>query len=310
MNYKYYLEKYKPGGSNRYTCPSCGRPKSFARYVRSDTNEYIDESCGKCDHESSCNYHYPPKEYFRDHPESAQKEHWPSQTAKTSPVVIPPKPLCTIPSEYVGKSHSPNSTFMNWLNMLTIDQKELKRVYDSYAIGATRDGGVIFWQVDINMRVRTGKIMHYGVDGKRKGNPNWVHSKLIYNRIIADDWTPTQCFFGEHLLRGNSSTVCIVESEKTAIVMSLFYPNYIWIATGGCGMLNVEKCKVLKGRKVIVYPDSGKLKEWTDKMKVTEGIQYTMVKDLEAYPANTDIADLLVEEHLPFPPIDLTPPPF
>ena len=45
-------------------------------------------------------------------------------------------------------------------------------------------------------------------------------------------------------------------------------------------------------------------------MKVTEGIQYTMVKDLEAYPANTDIADLLVEERFPFPPIDLTPPPF
>ena len=75
-------------------------------------------------------------------------------------------------------------------------------------------------------------------------------------------------------------------------------------------MLNAEKCKVLKGRKVIVYPDSGKQKEWSEKMKTTEGFSYNMVKDLEAYPGNTDIADLLINERIAFPPTDLTPPPF
>ena len=75
-------------------------------------------------------------------------------------------------------------------------------------------------------------------------------------------------------------------------------------------MLNAEKCKVLKGRKVIVYPDSGKLKEWSEKMKATEGFLYTIVKDIEAYSGNTDIADLLINERIAFPPTDLTPPPF
>ena len=203
-----------------------------------------------------------------------------------------------------------NSEFIRFINFMANDPKELARVYESYAIGATKDGSVIFWQVDINMKVRTGKIMHYGVDGKRKGNPNWVHTKLIYNRVLPDDWTLTQCFFGEHLLNGNEKTVCIVESEKTAVIMSLFYPQYVWIATGGCSMLNAEKCKVLKERKVIVYPDSGKQKEWSEKMKTTEGFSYNMVKDLEAYPGNTDIADLLINERIAFPPTDLTPPPF
>lgn len=69
------------------------------------------------------------------------------------------------------------SVFIDWLNILANSPKELTRVYEAYAIGATRDGGVIFWQVDVNMKVRTGKIMHYGVDGKRTGNPNWVHTK-------------------------------------------------------------------------------------------------------------------------------------
>ena len=310
MQHKYTLEKYKLGGSNRYTCPSCGKRRCFTKYINSDTNEYIDDSCGKCDHECSCGYHYTPKEFFHDHPEAADNSQANYRPAKSSVATSRPKPICTIPPEYVKKCHSMKSVFIDWLNILANSPKELARVYEAYAIGATRDGGVIFWQVDINMKVRTGKIMHYGVDGKRKGNPNWVHTKLIYNRIIPDDWTLSQCFFGEHLLNGNTHTVCIVESEKTAIVMSLFYPQYVWIATGGCSMLNADKCKVLKGRKVIVYPDSGKLDEWTEKMKATDGFSYTMVKDLEAYPGNTDIADLLIDERLPFPPIDLTPPPF
>lgn len=310
MEYKFILEKYKPGGGNRYTCPSCGRRKCFTRYIRTNDGEYIDESCGKCDHDSSCGYHYTPKEFFHDHPELANNNTANYHPTNKPSVKCEPKPLCTIPPEYVKKSHSMNSEFIRFINFMANDPKELARVYESYAIGATKDGSVIFWQVDINMRVRTGKIMHYGVDGKRKGNPNWVHTKLIYNKVIPDNWTLTQCFFGEHLLNGNEKTVCIVESEKTAVVMSLFYPQYVWIATGGCSMLNAEKCKVLKGRKVIVYPDSGKLKEWSEKMKATEGFLYTIVKDIEAYPGNTDIADLLINERIAFPPTDLTPPPF
>ena len=69
--YELILEKYKPGGGNRYTCPSCGRRKCFTRYIRTNDGEYIDESCGKCDHDSSCGYHYTPKEFFHDHPELA-----------------------------------------------------------------------------------------------------------------------------------------------------------------------------------------------------------------------------------------------
>ena len=74
--------------------------------------------------------------------------------------------------------------------------------------------------------------------------------------------------------------------------------------------MTAEKCRVLRGRKVIVYPDSGKYEEWAAKMKKTEGIDYSIVSDLEHYPGNTDIADLLIADTLPFPPIDLTPPPF
>lgn len=77
------------------------------------------------------------------------------------------------------------------------------------------------------------------------------------------------CLFGEHLLRDRPGVpVAIVESEKIAIIMSVFSPNYIWLAVGGSGWLNVEKCKVLKNRKVVLFPDLGKCFElWTEKAK-------------------------------------------
>ena len=43
----------------------------------------------------------------------------------------------------------------------------LKRLLEEYRLGATRDGAVIFWQIDRTNRVRTGKVMQY--------NPNDGH---------------------------------------------------------------------------------------------------------------------------------------
>lgn len=65
----FILERYRSGGSNRYTCPQCGKRKCFTRYINVETGEYVGEECGICNHVSSCGYHYPPREYYRDHPQ-------------------------------------------------------------------------------------------------------------------------------------------------------------------------------------------------------------------------------------------------
>jgi hypothetical protein len=57
---------------------------------------------------------------------------------------------------------------------------------------------------------------------------SWAHSELKLH-----DFRLKQCLFGEHLLKNSSSPVMLVESEKTAVVMSHFIPDYIWLATGG-----------------------------------------------------------------------------
>ena len=99
------------------------------------------------------------------------------------------------------------------------------------------NGAAVFWQVDINGCIRTGKVMRYGNDGHRikadgVASITWIHRM----KAIADsqpDFNLVQCFFGEHLLSVYpDSKVMIVESEKSAIIASHYYPQFLWLASG------------------------------------------------------------------------------
>lgn len=44
----------------------------------------------------------------------------------------------------------------------------MKRLLEEYRLGVTRDGAVIFWQIDRESKVRTDKVMQYNPgDGYR-----------------------------------------------------------------------------------------------------------------------------------------------
>jgi hypothetical protein len=64
------------------------------------------------------------------------------------------------------------------------------------------------------------------------------------------------------LITYNSKTVGIVESEKTALIASACMPSLLWLATAGKGGLNPHKCRVLKNRKVVLFPDLGAYESW------------------------------------------------
>jgi hypothetical protein len=113
---------------------------------------------------------------------------------------------------------------------------------------------VIFWQVDKAGRVRTGKVMAYNqVTGKRSREvlPSWMHQ--------AESFNLSQCFFGESQLMDSSrinDLICIVESEKTALIAATYWPEYIWMASGGVNNMTKGKFEALRGRNVKLYPDA------------------------------------------------------
>ena len=62
----------------------------------------------------------------------------------------------------------------------------------------------------------------------------WV-SALLNQRyhLPKTEHESFHCLFGLHLIRGCGDAVAIVEAEKTAVILSEHYPQYIWLAAGG-----------------------------------------------------------------------------
>ncbi len=161
---------------------------------------------------------------------------------------------------------------------LTLGQ--LVRAVMRYQLGMSLDGGVIFWQMLSENSVYDGKIMYYKPDCHRNHDhhPTWVTSILKQYCSCSLDVDIPRCLFGTHLLweRPADTPVAIVEAEKTAVVMSELFPDYIWVAPGGLEALKPQSLLPLKGRRVILFPDTdpdGKtFAKWFDVAKQGEKV--------------------------------------
>jgi hypothetical protein len=141
------------------------------------------------------------------------------------------------------------------------------------------------------------KVMPYYVDGKRRRNINgsgavsWMH---CIHKI--ENWVNEFCLFGLHQIKHrNDKTVHIVESEKTAFIMTVAKPEFIWLATGGLTMLNKQKLMPLKNHKIILHPDKGsaflKWKEFSDELKGWDIITSRITEDNPFIENKGDLAD-------------------
>ena len=118
-----------------------------------------------------------------------------------------------------------------------------------YYIGTSKDMGTIFWNINREEKAQKAKVSYYNLEGRRAD-----FFKVPYKN--ADGYY--SCLFGEQLIdrpENKDKAIILVESEKTAIVCAMFFPDYIWLAYGGITALTNDKIKVLVGRKVILIPD-------------------------------------------------------
>ena len=194
-----------------------------------------------------------------------------------------------------------------------LTEEQMLRAAERYRLGKSRDGGVIFWQIDEEGRTRDGKIMYYREDCHRDKShrPSWASARLKAYYGYDGDLPVDRCLFGLHLLtsperqlpllsrRGKGwsdppqnspaqtpsispysggeaaaqvdqgpksvrsersvcqkKSVCVVEAEKTAVIMSEVYPQYVWMAAGGLSALSAEKLRPLRDHKVVLFPDT------------------------------------------------------
>jgi hypothetical protein len=104
-------------------------------------------------------------------------------------------------------------------------------------------------------------MLYNSITGKRVKEPynhiTWVHSALK-----TKDFNLKQCFFGEHLIKDNTKPIAITESEKTAIIASVFFPDFVWLAAGSISNLTTEKFNNLRDKKVVLFPDLKAYEKW------------------------------------------------
>lgn len=315
--YQYQLQPYS-GVKSQHRCPSCNhRNKTFVRYINTSTGEEVAPHVGRCNRQDKCGYHLPPRQYLAGlrlvqhssftahHKKSKAPKRREAPTGNYQPFFIHP--------EYV------NSSFINYEHNHFV-QYLIKRfgfnkadeLVGAYRIGTSNywHGATIFWQLDILGNVRSGKIMLYNKQtGKRVKQPfnhiTWAH-KAVEKQFNKDNtqfadgtgaalnqFVLKQCLFGEHLLiRSPYKAVAIVESEKTAIIASALMPGFIWLAAGSLEGLNADKCQVLNGRKVMLFPDVNALGKW--KLKARElqrampGTIFAVSDQLEKMATETD----------------------
>jgi len=190
----------------------------------------------------------------------------------------------------------------------------MQRAAHRYRLGMSRDGGVIFWQIDEHDVLHDGKIMYYRQDCHRDHDrkPTWVNYLLKRNGQLPQEFKSEHCLFGLHLLsekcrvKSEKFATAVVESEKTAVIMSEVKPDYLWLATGGKTELNVAKLRPLAGRKVILFPDTDETgdtyREWFEVAEAASdvfGHPFTVSSILEQRAtkaqkaAKIDIVDML-----------------
>ena len=311
---KPYLQPYN-GKSTRYDCPSCKAKKTFTLYLDGNTNQPIHATVGRCERESNCGYHYTPKQYFHDNPmNKSERKEWKPLPTPTPKPVEPVRPIGLIPFDLVEKSASYASDFVRFLCDI-FEVEQIVESFENYALGATKTKEVIFWQIDIEGKVRTGKIMQYdAITGKRIHNGggaiDWVHNKLKNLGTLPQDFNLQQCFFGEHLLTMNpTATVAIVESCKSAVIASIIMPNFVWLSAGNLNGLSIDKCKVLQGRNVVLYPDLSKNKiafdKWSDRATEIQKLYNCKISVSTLLECNAtdvqrvaglDVADFIINE--------------
>jgi len=195
---------------------------------------------------------------------------------------LPKLPMLILPMWMVTRCEDvKHDILVRWLCSIPWDSCQRARIRESlkaYHIGMSRQGMTMFWQIDERNQVRTGKMMLYKPDGHRnkdaKYNFDWVHNMLYREPRLpfsADKTDVKPCLFGLHLLdRYPKATVCIVESEKTALIMSVAYGNNdseVWMACGGVENLNRDKLNPIieRGRNIMLYPDRDAIDKWKGK---------------------------------------------
>lgn len=335
--YRYILDR----SSKKFLCPDCNK-KRFVRYIDTDTGEYLPDDYGRCDREINCGYDLNP------YKKGYSKMIWEQEQGKDVSFE-PKKPIFkTKPKEKKVEVFIPVNELRNTLkdydknifiqNLLKnvafpFEVEDVEKIISLYRLGTyAKNGAVCFPFIDVKQNIRAVQEKIFDAtnhtDKSKKYHISWLHSRLQYTEYRnkpLPEWlqsylnndTKVSCLFGEHLLnKYPHNPIALVEAPKTAIYGTLYFgfpeepTNFIWLSTFNLNGLTYDKCKVLKGRYIYLFPDASKdgtaFNTWSSKASEIESKlsgTYFKVSDLLEQLApvrdkeqGNDLADYLIKQ--------------
>jgi len=290
--------------SKKHQCPEC-QCKSFVRYVHRDTNEYeLPYEYGRCD-KDKCGYFVKvSREVIKDYKQQNNIKPGIQSIMKKQEGYFDLIPDFIDPDDFTnslqGYENNPLVKFLyNSFETHKVDQ-----AINTYNIGTSKkyNGGTVFWQVCKAGFVRSGSIMAYDYKTGKRIKEDWAVT-YVHRVLKLKAFSYGRCLYGEHLLANNPKSIGIVESEKTAIIMSIISPDVTWLATSGKVNFKYQLLSTLKPftskAKIIAYPDKGCYDVWNneaDKFKNDIEIKVSSILEGEEYnelEMGADIADLV-----------------
>ena len=279
--YKYYLDK----SSKKFICPKCQK-RTLVKYCDIETQSFLSDGYGRCDRETNCCYHNSPKGLI-------------CGSFEVKEIRLSFHDFNLVKNSC--RNYQSNNFIKFLVTIFSID--EVREVASKYLIGTSKfwDGATIFWQIDDEQKVRHGKVMLFNQNtGKRmKSEEGKAYISSVRSLLKLKDFNIKQCLFGLHLVdKENKKTIAIVESEKTALIMSLFKPELVWLATGMKSGFNFELLKPIINYNIIAFPDKTEYDDWLNKAIELNNIGFKiLVNDwLEHtdFAKGTDLADVYI----------------
>ena len=205
---RYRLATYRECKAHREwntTCPDCGRKGKFSPYIDTVTMQPVDDSqCGRCNRLSNCGYHLPPRE-IKTHPNPPYEGGNLVPRCQQSPSIeggVGEGLFYSRMHRAMQQSQPWGHHLGTWLRT-KFQREQVDAALKRYHVGGTPDGATLWWQIDEQGRVHTGKAMQYnpltGHRIKEQGFPvNWAHRMRLYGE--PTDLVVSQCLFGLSLL--------------------------------------------------------------------------------------------------------------
>jgi len=302
---------------NIYKCFVCGKGGDVIKLVQDYENKTFPEACDWLVNEFDVILIEDKQPTAGNSSKFNSKLNNSENNSVKFPSEAGPNVIVSLDASLVAKSLSHNSEFCkSVVSAGYLTDSQLRHAAARYRLGRSKDGGVIFWQIDDQQRVRTGKIMYYQPDCHRdkEHHPTWVHA--LMKDSLPSDYDLRPCLFGLHLINSHpdplmgrgylseratggavkpphiggglagvdvsfSSFLCarekdnpqeknnpqekdslgnkgvaIVESEKTAIILSEKFPDFFWLSCGGLQMFKPELLEPLRQHRIIIFPDT------------------------------------------------------